>query len=100
MNKKEACYLLGVDMKGLADIVSIKYDSLRSLKSFAPIHLNLIQWELDKRFIKSMIGQADYLSVAAKAHLERISIIEESLNKNQEKINNELERAKDSGFDN
>ena len=75
MNKREACELLGVDMKGLAKIICIKYDSLRSLKEFGDIHLNLIEWEVDKRFIKASINQADSLDRLCTLRLEQIEMI-------------------------
>lgn len=79
MKKKEACQLLDVNMKGLAKIICIKYDSLRSLKTFSVIHLKLMQWELDKRFIKSLIDQADDLKEVAKQHMETINHIQKAL---------------------
>ena len=79
MNKKEACKLLDVNMKELANIISIKYDSLRSLKTFSEIHLNLIQWELDKRFIQSVLDQAESLDDIAKELAAKSERIEEAL---------------------
>ena len=96
MNKKEACDLLGVDMKGLAAIVGIKYDSLRSLKVFAPIHLDLIEWELDKRFIKNLLRQIDRSDYTARLHLEKVASVRKKLGKE----GSEIERANDSGLDN
>lgn len=88
MNKREACELLGVDMKGLASIVGIKYDSLRSLKDFAPIHLDLIEWEIDKRFIKSSLDKVDALDRLASARIGQIKMLRRGVNN--------IERAKDN----
>lgn len=79
MNKRQACELLGVNLTGLAKIICMKYDSLRSLKKFSPIHLKLMQWELDKRFVKDLIDKGDDVKEVAEKHMETINQIQRAL---------------------
>jgi len=92
MKKKEACELLGVDMKGLAEIVCIQYDSLRSLRVFSPIHVKLIRWEIDKRFIKKINDSSDNVSHASYNHSNMQREIDSLVAKG---IENEKARAED-----
>jgi len=70
---------LGVNLTGLAKIICMKYDSLRSLKKFSPIHLKLMQWELDKRFVKDLIDKASDIQEEADIHMYTINQIQRDL---------------------
>lgn len=98
MNKKQACALLDVNLTELAEIVSIKYDSLRSLKEFSAVHLNLIRWELDKRLIKEMKKNGNDIADISKAHVDDCLIIDIALEDKAKSDADKIARAEDSGL--
>ena len=94
MNKQEACKLLDVNLRHLAEIIGIGYDSLRSLKELSATHIKLISWELDKRYIDAVYGCEGDLKDVGDAHKSKVNELNKIIRKAH--LKSEIERAKDN----